>query len=461
MAVPSLNTASPNNADTDVYTNKNPVYTFNAALDSDSVTEDSVLLFDRGTNLRVPISVTYDNATFKVTIVLQGLLRENTAYRVIFVGDDLKTVRSLSGTSAGDDLTTSIIHEWTTGDDQYQIDTTVGKEIDSKTLEGELFLPSNVKALGTDFRLSKVRPQNHSNGVAPNLTGDKTIKFTFTKPLNVTGSLSDWVELETYPLLTTDYLAVSGNLRLSTTGAALAALDFSFPTGTITATGAVLTVTFDRNFPNNAGLEIQLTDSVEDEDGNDYGGGLNYSISTALYPDVVPPRTIKREVRHVAGDSLLDDYVAAMTFKNSIWLWERVGRSIGLSKYSFPATKYVFAATILDILEDQDYEKFLTAGTRRQLGDMNVSVDSLIGRLALKIASTQKDKERALETLTKGWQLTTAVKSEGAAGLLNQNRLWYDVNGRFTNPNHKFDQPDLPASNTALSRRAKTTNPWF
>ena len=455
MAVPSIASSSPTNGASDAYINVNPTITFDAALDEDTITEDTVQLFDRTSNARVPVTLNYDSDFFKVTVVTDGLLRENTSYRIMLIGDDLKVTISLSGASGGDDLTSSLVIEFSTGDNIYDTDITLVKEADAKTLEGDLFIPSNVKVLDPDFTVSRVRPQNHTADVAVNLTGDRTIKFTFSKDLNISGAISTWAEVESYPILTTGYLGQSGNIQSATAGT------FTLPTATLSVTGAVLLVTFDRDFPNNAGVSVNLLNVIEDSDGLDYGGGLEYRITTALYPTVMPPRPIKTELRAVDGEKIYDDYVGSLIHKNTMFLWEKMNRTLDLGDIPYAAWRHIFYSTILDIIEDQDYQKFLTAGTRKQLGDLNVSVDSLIGRLALKIASAQKNKKIALDTLYEGWQVRTAVRSDSAAGELNLNRLWHDINGRYTMPFAKYDQPNIPASNTTLSRRAKTTNPWY
>lgn len=458
MAVPSLSTSDPASGANDVYTNKNLTFTFAASLTQSTVTENTFLLIDRTTTRRVGVTLSYDTQTFRVTMVLDTLLKENTSYRVLIVGSDTAVTDVLKDAASGDSLATTLTIDFATGDDQYEIDTVIGKEVDSKTLEGDLFLPQNVKALGAEFTVSKVRPQNHTASLSPDLTGDKTVRFTFSRSIMPTGVLTDYAVVEVYPLFATDYLASSGSLSTASTDSSL---DFTLPTGTITIDDLDLVITFDRNFPNNCGLDIELLDNIQDISGMDYGGGLQYSVSTELYPVVFPPRSIKREVRHIEGEQILDEYVDAMVHKNTVFLWEKQNRGLTLGSLTWPAKKYILAATILDILEDQDYEKFLRAGTRRQLGDMNASVDSLIGRLALKIVSAQKDKDLALATLNAGWEFATVIKSEGVDGLLNISRLWYDVQGRYTNPWKKYHQPAIPASNTTVSRRAKSNNPWW
>jgi len=451
MAVPSVSTSVPANGAIDQYINVAPTITFAAALTASTVTEDSVQVFDRTSNARVAVTLNYDSNLFKVTISPDGVFRENTPYRIMLLGTDLAISASQALKSAtGDVLVTTLVIEFTTGDDLYDTDSVLVKEADAKTLEGDLFLPSNVKVLDIDFTVVRVRPQNHTHDNAVSLTGDRTVKFTFSNALSTTGVPSTWVEVETYPLVYSGYLAQSGGI-----GA------IELPTPFVSISNTDLIVTFSADFPNNAGVSINLLNNIEDSDGLEYGGGMEYNIATKLYPNPMPARTIKREVRNIDSERIYDDYVAALIHKNTMLLWEKMNRALSLTALPFAAWKYILHATALDIMEDQDYAKFLVAGTRKQLGDLNTSVDSLIGRHALKITSAQKEMKRALETLYAGWQTRSAVRANNQAGAWEPNRLWYDIQGRFTAPFAKYDQPNIPAANTATSRRAKTTNPWW
>jgi len=448
MAAPSVSTSSPLAGANDVFINVNPTITFAAGLTTSSVSVNTVFLTDLTNNERVPVTTSYNSSTFTVTLTLSGLLRENTPYRILMVGTDLKVSTALTSADTTE-LPVSLVIEFTTGDELYDIDTTVEKEAQSKTLEGDLFLPSNVKALGFDFTISKVRPENHSHNVPINLTGDKTVRFTFNKALH-TGAFdyTTWLDIETYPLFHDNYLAVSGAIGATT-----------LPSGAVTVTGSELVVTMSSFMPNNAGCTIQLKDGIQALSGDLYGGDLTYTINSQLYPDPFPVRTIKREVRPLPTEDVYNDYVGALLHKNVILLWEMTNRAIDITGLSWSAKKYTLYATILDLIEDADYAKFLTAGTRRQLGDLNVSTDSLIGRLAMKIGSVTREKERALHSLNRGWQFKTAVRAEGSVPGIN--RLWYDINGRYTSDILKYKQPNAPMSNTSAARHAKTNNPAF
>jgi len=432
--------------------------TFAEALDSTTVNANTFLLSDLDTSEEVSVTISIDpstaSATTKIVVQPKYLLTENNNYRLTIVGTDRRIVQELAS-SDGSKLATSLVYEFKTGDDLFIKDSSVAKNADDKTLEGDLFLPSNVKALGTDLTVEKVRPKNHTWQNNPNLTGDNKVIFTFSKTLSGTASgILDWATIDVYPLLDTAYLAISGNLATTNSGV----LDFTLPTGTVSVTGNQLVVTFDRDFPNNAGVEITLDDEIAASDGEEYGGALRYAIAIQPYPEVFNVRAVKREIR-AAADDFHDDWVAALLHKNFVLFWEKFGRIQAPGTLSWPAKKYILYSTVLDIIEDKDYEKFLVSGTLKQLGDLNVSAYNLSGRIALKVTKLQKELDLLLETMRRGWQFSTAVKQEGGEGVVS--RLWYDVNGRYTAPSEKFNQPNAPISNTPKSRHAGTNNPWI
>lgn len=455
MAEPVLSSSDPVDKSTGVYLNKSIRLVFQDALDSSTVNENTIHLMDLSTQTRVSVSITYDSSTFTITVLPTHILKENTLYRIIIVGNDLKVTQSLSGTGSSDDLTTSIILEFTTGDDLFEVDTTIEKEAQSKTLEGDLFLPSNVKALGLDFVVEKVRPKNYSSDNSPSLTGDRTIRFTFSKTVSGTPDISDEVDIDIFPLFDQEYLASGQLLKTEDTDNTV---DWAYPTGTVSVTGSDIVVTFGKDLPKNAGVEVHLSDKIISTD-NDGFGGMTYRIATELFPRGPDPRTVKRELRHIGGDMVRDDYIAALSLKNLIILWEQTGRSLSLTEENWARTKYTLYATILDIIEDQEYEKFLVAGNRHQVGDLNLSVDQLIGRVAMKAIRVREERDRALETIKKGWQF--AISTTPGDERIYNDRLWYGPNGRYINPINRYSQPDAPIGNTSLSRQARTNNPMF
>lgn len=445
---PTILTSDPANAAEDVYINKNLIVTFVNPVLSSSVTENTIILIDTITNKRLPLTLSLNTFRTVLVIIPHNHLQENTPYRLMFIGQDLAVNNEyLIDSASGLALSTSVSIEFETGDDAYSIDSTLQKNSQALTLEGDLNLASNVKALGYDFTILKVRPKNYSAGVAVNFTGDNTIRFTFNKAIQTGQDMDVISEITTYPLFNYEYLAVSGTMGT-----------YTIPTITGYITGSQLVFSFTGNMPNNVGINIKLKDTLLAEDTALYGGNMDYNITTALYPNILPTTLIKTELKALSPE-LYDTYVSTILFKNSIELWEKLGRGFSLSDVSWPVKKYVMNAAVLDIIEDADLEKFLAAGTRKQVGDMYLSVDSLVGRLAMKATQAAKDRDLAWESLNQGWQFKTTVRSAAVDTAEWGNRLWYNVNGNYVYPYAKFYQMDIPASNIDINRQAKANNP--
>ena len=449
MAI-SLTSSTPAQGATDIQINKSIELVFNKDIAASSIIESvfSVVDIDSGQNVPITVSPRFDTAS-RIIILPSQALKENTQYRVIIVGTDVDLGYSLVATDA-DTLTTTIYLEFSTGEGVYKIDSVLEKEAASLSLEGDLFLPTNVKALGYDFTVTKVRPKNNKHGLAQTLTGDNTVRFTFSKNLYTGDSdLTDWVDVNLFPLLNTNEYLASGDVMGSQ----------PIPSYAITTSGTDLIVTFDGELPKNLGLQIELKDTILSEDNDSYGGKMMYSVNTALHPQIYGVETVKREVKEIST-VYTEDYIGALLFKNTIWTWERVGRVFAVDNIPYAAKQYIVYSTILDLMEDAEYTKYLIAGTRRQLGDLGVSVDNFIGKVAMKVAKYQQLKENALNSILKGWQFRIGVTTMGYLETAQMvNRLWYDVNGRYTDIRFSYHQNDVPAANSILNRRARETNP--
>lgn len=451
MAI-TLTTSTPAQLSADYFINKPIELIFDKAIATASLNNTVFSLIDIDSSTSVPLTITAGaNDATKVYLLPSLSLKQNTQYRVLIAGSDAGLGTYLTSQDA-DTLTTTIVIEFSTGDSVYKIDTVIEKQASNLTLEGDLFLPTNVKAVGFDFTIDKIRPKNNKHGVDVTLTGDNTVRFTFTKAL-YTGNIdtSDWVDVNLYPLLnSTSYLATDTTFGVGT-----------IPAYTVSVTGADLLVTFTSSLPKNLNVQISLLDGIQSLDGDQYDGNLLYSINTQLYPEVYGIQTITREVKEIVN-TFTEDYIGALLFKNTIWIWEKVGRGFDLSSVPFAAKQYIVYTTILDLMEDQEYAKFVLAGTRRQLGDLGVSIDNIIGRIAMKVAKYQKLKDIAFESIIKGWQFRVGTSSVSYEGIAQEvNRLWYDISTRYTFNKYSYDQQNIPAANATESRRARTNNPFF
>ncbi len=447
MAAPSISTSNPANGAQDVFINKNLTVTFNATVLSSSVTNNTVFLVDIPTSTKVPVTISINSTT--ITIIAFNHLRENTAYRIVLVGQDTAVDEWLIDSASSDPLLETLVIEFETGDSSYIIDSTLEKEAQDFTLEGDLNLPSNTKALGYDFTLVKIRPVNHSHGVDLNITGDNTIRFVFNQALATGLGVDELATVNLYPILDdTSYLG--------TDSAGLGTVSLPSYSGYIS--GNQLVYQFSGNLPNNLNINIALGRNISGSNGNTYGGNLTYNITSKLYPEVFGVNAVKLELKSL-NPELYDDYIGSVLFKNSIMLWERIGRGYNLSSPPWAAKKYILYATVLDIIQDQEYEKFLAAGTRKQVGDMNLAVDNLIGRLAMKVASATKAKELAFESLVAGWQFKTVTPNAAIFAEFAGSRLWFNVNGNFVDPANRFLQYEEPIANSSINRQAKANNP--
>ena len=82
MAAPTLSSSNPSDGAVDAFLNRNIELSFGAALDSSTVTLNSVVLLDVATNDTVATSLSYDTGTFKITVSPLSVLAENTVYKI-------------------------------------------------------------------------------------------------------------------------------------------------------------------------------------------------------------------------------------------------------------------------------------------------------------------------------------------------------------------------------------------
>lgn len=444
----TLSSSTPSSGATDWFINKSIEVTFNKALDSDSLTDNVIFLYDSIESINVPVTIerkSTDSTTIVITPTVA--LKENNSYRLSILGTDSSIGVYLSAADA-DTLTTTIVITFSTGDNVYSIDSTIEKNASAVTLEGDIHLPVNVVAVGYEFTIDNVSPRNHSHGLTGNTTG---VYFTFTKNLLTGQDVSQWATVDVYPILgDTAYIASGTTFDLGSS-------TISIPDYSVVATGNRLEVRWNYPLPKNVAISVRLNDNIRSSDDDQYAGNMKYAVTTELYPSCMGPAAVKLELPALEGQ-INDDYIGSLLFKNSIFLWEKTGRGFDLSNLPFPVKKYILLSTVLDIIEDKDYRKFIVAGTRRQLGDLNVSVDNLIGRVALKVSKLKAEQEIALNTIFSGWQFRKMAYVTSDSEFLGT-RLWYNVNSVYTDPSYKYFQTEVPGSNVIVNRQAKTNNP--
>jgi hypothetical protein len=454
MAVPVLSTSTPADGATDVFINKPITVVFDAALLASSITVNSVLLQNVATGNNVDVILTYTDSTNTVRITTLSVLAEDTVYSLKFIGTDIAVSSSYAlKSSGGDPLLTTLVVTFTTGNRTYIDDTSIDKDATDLSLEGDLNLPVHVKALG-DFSVQSTLPINHSYDVATTINGSNQIGITFNKALSGSACDDSWVTVDVFGMLDdSQFIASSG----------------VFGTGTIpsmtgvSCTDSTLWLNFDGEIPNNVAVEVTIGTGVLASDGSEFGPSeYVLTFTTDRYPKVSGIHVIEREIK-AATDELNRDYVAALLLANTVYAMQKFG--FDLAPPSFQQSRWVMLKTIVDILDDKELEKALVDGTRRQLGDFNVSIDpkqSEGARLALKHARALKDIDK-LERTFKG-RSAIAMRyndTKVIGGIVN--RMWHGVAGKLIDTKWAYYQPNVPAANSSINRKAKTppTSDWY
>lgn len=450
MAQPVVSTSNPVNNETDVFLNIPLQVTFaTPGLLASSINVNSVMLLNVATQTSVPVDLSYEPSSRVLTIKSLTVLAESTVYKIRFVGTDVALSSSyvLKESGSSDPLLTTIDITFTTGTRVYLNDAVVTKDIGDLSLEGDLTLPSNIKAIGP-FALESAIPKNYSADVSTSLDGSNRIRLKFNK--NVASPSEDWINVDVYPILDdTSYLAASGTLGTGTIPS-MTGLSYS---------GQYIYLNFDNVMPNNVGVDVTLGTGIVATDGSSIEtSSYKLSFTVDRFPKIAGVHMMKNELL-AAADELNDNYIAAVLFKNTIRIIHRWSAFTPATP-QWIAHKWIVNQSILDILEDKDLEKALVAGTRKTLGDFTVSVDNLIGQMALKYKRAQKeaeDADGAMAGIHKlGARIEHAVCYPGSP-----DRLWHNVNGKIADGRFRYWQSDVPQANIDVNRTAVGRQSWW
>lgn len=452
MAQPTVTSSNPAASAGDVFVNVPLYITFTSpGLDADSVTVNSCTLYNAATQDSVSVNLSYNTSTRVLTMTPLSTLAEDTVYKIRFPGTDVAISSSYviqeSGTLTP--LASTIDIVFTTGTRVYIDDSIIDKEASDLTLEGEISLPTNVKALGP-FSIETIVPKNHSADNQVTLDGSNRIQIKFNKALSGSIMTDDWVNVDVYSVLDNNNYLASGNIVGDTYIPSMTGLSYS---------GQWMYLNFDANMPLNAGISLTVSEDVTATDGSELGPNeFQYSITTDRYPKVAGVHAMRTELL-AASKELNDDYIAAVLVKNTFRVMNR-WTAFDLDNPQWLAYKYVTLRSILDILDDKDLEKALVAGTSRTLGDMTVSIANVIGALTLK-AKRAEDELKPIDDAIVGIKKLGARIDQAIAISYRPDRLWHGINGKLVDSRFKYWQPDQPAANTSIVRSASNPNPWF
>lgn len=372
MAAPLVVTRTPAPNETNVYVNKYIEITFDQLLSPSTVNENTIVVYRISDYNIIDKTVTYDSATFKVTLAPEIILDQNTQYNVVVVGADQSDlcVKNLAGQS----LAVSSTWYFTTGTEKGDTAGETHEEDipDTPTAASPVSLIPEVRAT-QGISIKSTSPDNYSANVGV-MNGDYAtshysgpITITFDRPMASGVAVSqDWLTLDSIP--------VDGDPATIT----------SMPSGVLTnVVGPTLTWTPStyngNNYSWSINNEINITISPETQahDGTKLGSTYRFMFTTPYRPFYcVLPR-----IRTVIGSFIRevpDDTIARTIYFNSIEVYNIANTIYSQYKWdidhpTFAAQMWVCCKTQYDLL----YAKLLDMasvgpGMIKRLGDFSI-----------------------------------------------------------------------------------------
>ena len=437
----TLSSSSPQLGATGVALNPPLYLKFNSSLDSSTVSKTTIFVRDVQTEQLVKSVPTIDPTDpTKVTLTLLEVFKAYSSYELVAVGADLSSTNHLKN-SSGESLTTTVTIRFSTGESLISQDTNWDEKTSGDyAREGDLFLPSNVKLIATELRLIDSNPASYAHNV------DYTaIWLKFSKPIS---GLDISIDFE--PMMQ-GYVYYSGAFHSA----------INPPSGTFVISQSDPTMVYFSGAASgfyNYYVTIELGTGIVSTDGDNYPGSYIY-FNTLVYPNFVGLHELRREIPAVSRE-VRDDYLGFLLWKNALYCWEKASGSFSLSNPPRAAKLFALYQTIVDVLDDKELEKSLAAGTRRQLGSLNISVDALVGKAALKHDRALRKAELAMDTILKNIMVKRA--DIGPVDIaVDSSRLWWGAVGKYRLPQYAKYQPNVPNSNLDFQRQAKVPPYWW
>lgn len=448
MPAPTISSRSPAASATNVSLNEVITITFDTALLSTTVVPANFGLRHYGSNMQIKVAVSYDSATYTVTLIPEKLLWANSTFQVTVIGADSALGTGNLKASDNTDFATTTRWQFQTGTD---IETTEDKTESVKEREGDLFLPSGLQVnTASQFQFVSSVPTNGSWG----FTGE-SIVLTFNRQVN-TGMIDDIVVYQRPFLDEAGWFAQlsSGSYTFeweNSTGST-----WDLPTFTITSTGTTVTLTASTGLFYNTLVEVVIPSTLQDYTGNLIEEEVSVLFTTHSYPNYVTPRLIRNEIFSIFEDLNLE-YVHQVVWKWMVNAFRVIGHRNNFGSKGAYIRDYVKYGSIMDIMQSLWLEKSLSAGVMKTLGDFIVEYHPSAGDLnknGIYTAAKEKfDKAfraiapQTLRAFIKGW-------NAGNEPLNYRYRLW--KNPRILYNNIGFSIPyDGPADNTAIQRDGK------
>jgi len=372
MAAPLVSSRAPGINETNVYVNTYIEIVFDQLLSPSTVNDNTVVIYRISDYNIIDKSVSYDSATFKVTLAPDIVFDQNTQYNVVVVGADQsdQCIKNLAGQS----LATSATWYFTTGTEKGDQpgETSEEEEPDTPSTESPVSRVLEPKATES-LSIISTSPENYSanlgtmNGDYATALWNGPVTVTFNKPMASGSAVSQsW--------LTFEATSVDGD----------PATPVSLPSGVLSNTvGSALTWTPSTYLSNNYTwsfnneITVTVSELTADSTGDLLGSKYKFMFTMPYRPFYCQIPRIRAAIGSFIRE-VPDDTIARTIFFNSIeayniantiysqYLWD-------IDSPTFAAQMWVCCKTQYDLL----YAKLLDMasvgpGMIKRLGDFSI-----------------------------------------------------------------------------------------
>lgn len=469
------------------------VFEFNTGLDSSTVNAGNFSLMNQETLEPVPVDVSYNSDTFKVTLLPKRAMRQLTSYLVTAIGIDNGSASWVTS-SGGDPLLTTSQINFRTAQERYVplaevTDITDVEAVGPLRVVSATTPPTATTTTSTEIEIVSSSPASLASQVAVDSTG---ICILLNYPAS--GIDTSLITIESYPVLGIEeyYGAEDGtglvwlNDACAPTGTYIKAgatgnyiIDppvFSQPTGSYWTTGNYLYWDKLASDPwmYNSEIHFVFDDSMTLVSNAGVTGSLSAEIETIFTTEYFPKFLDARFLRLELGRAVvnvLDDTLNRIIHKNSIDAWEQAAGHFDIDA-PYPAVRrYVKAASIMDVIDAVSLAQgMILGGESKQLGDWkhdrNMGGKNVADMMHPIYQKAQKEKERwLLELRAYRNQTRPRVAEKGryahSTPYDERRRTWdhwhsWTLDGLYVNADGSFAYNDgAPAANTVDHRAFK------
>jgi len=370
--------SSPAHQEVGVYLDAVLSYTFDYALDEESLRTGSVVLYDAEDNKEVRGALSYDSATFTATLLANKALTPHRRYTWTFAGADDDTMLPVKRAN-GTPITTSIWIDFQTGNSY-----TPREEIveDEEAAQGVIQDGQSLSQRASDsFKVVGSIPAHLDSSIDVR-TG--SLSITFSEALNPAQNFASLIRLIYAPLVRETFYFNDNKFNEFTTpripgqAEVLPGADiFAMPTGvwSLSVDNKTLTWTKDsgqRAFNANAFVRIIISGNLLNSTGKKLNARQDEELYflTELYPMYTSPEAIFFRLNGIQG-MVSEEVVLQHILTHSIRA-SRLGK-VSLVQPTRAAQSYAESMTVIQILDDRNIQQEISRGKAISLADLSVT----------------------------------------------------------------------------------------